>query len=116
MLQYEIRNKFDNIAKTKIMNRTRLSLSITACAVLVSFFIFTSCNTIARAAAKYWTNKQIREFIGKCEDKSSIILGSENAKKYCDCAVDVVAEKYRNYEDVKKASLTDVLKIARDCK
>lgn len=98
------------------MNRTRLFLSITAGMLLVSLSVSTSCNTIARAAAKYWTNRQIREFIGKCEDKSSIILGSENAKKYCDCAVDVVAEKYRNYEDVKKASLTDVLKIARDCK
>ena len=76
----------------------------------------TSCNSIARAAAKYWTNKQIREFIGKCEDKSAIILGSEHAKKYCDCAVDVVAEKYRNYDDVKNASLADVLKVARDCK
>ncbi len=113
---HEIRNKFDNIVKTKIMNRNRLILFSTAGILLVSLFVSTSCNTIARAAAKYWTNKQIREFIGKCEDKSSIILGSENAKKYCDCAVDVVAEKYRNYEDVKKASLTDVLKIARDCK
>src|SRR4051812_38802762 len=91
--------------------------------VIVSLLIFTttilfapSCKTIARAAAKYWTNRQIKEFVSKCEDKSSLILGHENAKKYCDCAVDVVAEKYRNYEDVKKASLTDVLKIAQDCK
>ena len=84
--------------------------------ILAAIIITPSCKTIARAAAKYWTNKQIREFVGKCEDKSSLLLGSENAKKYCDCAVDVVAEKYRNYEDVKKASLTDVLKIARDCK
>lgn len=99
------------IMKRKIILLTLLTTFLTA-----GIFISTSCNTIARAAAKYWTNKQIREFVGKCEDKSSIILGSENAKKYCDCAVDVVAEKYRNYEDVKKASLTDVLKIARDCK
>jgi hypothetical protein len=82
-----------------------------------AFIVYTSsCKTIARAAARYWTNKQIKEFVGKCEDKSSLILGSENAKKYCDCAVDVVAEKYKNYEDVKKASLTDILKIAQDCK
>ena len=112
----EIRNIFDNIVKTKIMKRTGLILCLSAGIMLVFLLVSTSCNTIARAAAKYWTNKQIREFIGKCEDKSSIILGSENAKKYWDCAVDVVAEKYRNYEDVKKASLTDVLKIARDCK
>ena len=87
-------------------------------AILVTTAIITSvsCNSIARAAAKYWTNKQIREFVNKCEDKSAILLGSENAKKYCDCAVDVVAEKYRNYEDVKNTSIADVLKVARDCK
>ena len=98
------------------MKRKIILLTLLATFFMAGIFISSSCNTIARAAAKYWNNKQIREFVGKCEDKSSIILGSENAKKYCDCAVDVVAEKYRNYEDVKKASLTDVLKIARDCK
>ncbi|MFN8248481.1 MAG: hypothetical protein U0T68_05965 [Ferruginibacter sp.] len=93
---------------------------ILATAVLViaiaALLAASSCKTIARAAARYWTKKQIKEFVGKCEDKSSLLLGSERAKKYCDCAVDVVAEKYRNYEDVKKASLTDILKIAQDCK
>ena len=95
----------------------RRYILITASATLiVAVIITTSCKTIGRAAAKYWTNREIREFVGKCEDKSSILLGNENAKKYCDCAVDIVAEKFRNYEDVKKASLTDILKIARDCK
>lgn len=84
--------------------------------IIASNMIFTSCNSIARAAAKYWTNRQIREFINNCEDKSAIILGSDNAKKYCDCAVDIIAEKYRNYEDVKKASIVDVLKAAKECK
>ena len=89
------------------------SFTIFVTAVIINTI---SCNSIARAAAKYWTNKQIREFVNKCEDKSAILLGSENAKKYCDCAVDVVAEKYRNYEDVKNTSIADVLKVARDCK
>lgn len=96
--------------KKFILATSILILAITA------LMVASSCKTIARAAARYWTNKQIKEFVGKCEDKSSILLGSERAKKYCDCAVDVVAEKYRNYEDVKKASLTDILKIAQDCK
>lgn len=95
--------------------RIILSFSI-ATLMIAAIMVAASCKTIAKAAARYWTNKQIKEFVGKCEDKSSLIIGSENAKKYCDCAVDVVAEKYRNYEDVKKASLTDVLKIAKDCK
>lgn len=84
--------------------------------MIAAILVAPSCKTIARAAAKYWTNRQIKEFVSKCEDKSSFIIGADNAKKYCDCAVDVVAEKYRNYDDVKKASLTDVLKIANDCK
>jgi len=75
-----------------------------------------SCNSIARAAAKYWTNRQIREFVNKCEDKSSILLGSERAKKYCDCAVDVVAEKYQHYDDIKNISVLEVLKVANNCK
>ena len=98
------------------MKRKNVLLTISAALCMVALIYASSCKTIARAAARYWTNKQIREFVGKCEDNTSLFLGSENAKKYCDCAVDVVAEKYRNYEDLKNTTLTDVLKIAKDCK
>lgn len=98
------------------MKRKIIITGLFASVVTAAVINAVSCNSIARAAAKYWTNKQIREFVNKCEDKSAIILGSENAKKYCDCAVDIVAEKYRNYDDVRKASIADVLKVARDCK
>lgn len=98
------------------MTKKFILLSSIITFLFTAVLIGSSCKTIARAAARYWTNRQIKEFVSKCEDKSSLIIGQENAKKYCDCAVDVVAEKYRNYEDVKKASLADVLKIANDCK
>jgi hypothetical protein len=98
------------------MKRRSILFSFAAILITSAVIFAPSCKTIARAAAKYWTNRQIKEFVSKCEDRSGIIIGQENAKKYCDCAVDVVAEKYRNYEDVKKASLADVLKIASDCK
>lgn len=75
-----------------------------------------SCASLAKAAAKYWTKKQIKEFVNNCEEKSSRLIGEDKAKQYCDCAVDVVAEKYNNYEDVKKASIIEVLKIAKECK
>ncbi len=75
-----------------------------------------SCASLAKAAAKYWTKKQIKEFVTNCEEKSSRLIGEDKAQQYCDCAVDVVAEKYHNYEDVKKASIIEVLKIAKDCK
>lgn len=75
-----------------------------------------SCAAIAKTAAKYWTKKQIKEFVTNCEIKSSRLIGEDKTKQYCDCAVDVVAEKYKNYDDVKKASIIEVLKIAKDCK
>ena len=89
-------------------------------AILITSVIIMSnlsaCKTVARAALKYGTKQQVREFVSKCEDKSKILLGEEKAKKYCDCAVDVVAEKYKNYDDIKKTSFMDVLKISNDCK
>lgn len=75
-----------------------------------------SCKAMARAAAKYWTKKQIKEFVNNCETKSAKLVGEEKAAKFCDCAVDVVAEKYKIYEDAKKISVRDILQIANDCK
>ena len=75
-----------------------------------------SCKAIARTAAKYWTKRQIKEFVSNCETRSARLLGEDNAKKYCNCAVDVVAEKYRNYQDTKTISLVDLLEIADGCK
>ena len=74
------------------------------------------CKAIAKAAAKHWTKKQIKEFIANCEEKSSKLLGEEKAKHYCDCAVDKVAEKYPKFEDYKKIGIIEALKIAKDCK
>ena len=92
------------------MRIKRLFLAV----ILLTFM--SSCASLARAAAKYWSKKQIKEFVNNCEQKSSRLIGEDKAAKYCDCAVDVVAEKYKNYEDVKNASIIEVLKIAKDCK
>lgn len=75
-----------------------------------------SCKAIARTAAKYWTKKQIKEFVSNCETRSTRLIGEENAKKYCNCAVDVVAEKYRDYRETKTISLINLLEIAEGCK
>lgn len=96
------------------MNRKNRIQLIIICLV-ISFSIL-SCKAIAKAAAKYWTKKQVKEFVENCEQKSSRLLGEDRAKKYCDCAVDVVAEKYQKYEDVKKMGILEALKIAKDCK
>lgn len=79
-------------------------------------FTFTGCKAMARTAAKYWTRKQIKEFISNCEEKSSRFLGEEKAAQYCDCAVDKVAENYKDYTKVTQQSIMEVLKIANECK
>ena len=56
-----------------------------------------SCKAAGHLAAKYWLNREIREFVSNCEDKTARLIGVDNARKYCDCAVDLVAEKYRDY-------------------
>ena len=75
-----------------------------------------SCKALMKGAARYWTKKQIKEFVANCEEHASKLLSDDKAKQYCDCAVDVVAEKYNSYEDVKKAGIVEVLKAAKDCK
>lgn len=84
--------------------------------LLLSVLILTGCAFFARTAAKYWTKQQIKEFTQNCEKNAGRLLSAEKAADYCDCAVDIVAEKYRNYNDLKSTSLREVLQIARDCK
>lgn len=76
----------------------------------------TNCKAMARAAAKYWTKKQIKQFVTNCEEKSAKFVGEEKAHQFCDCAVDQVAEKYQQYESVQDVSIMEILKIANDCR
>lgn len=75
----------------------------------------TACKTMARTAARYWTKRQIKEFINNCEEKSSKLIGNEKAKYFCNCAVDVVAEQYQNYNETKTISTATLLNAAKDC-
>ena len=93
--------------------KTRIILFSTAISILVVAY---SCKTAGRIAAKYWLNREIKEFISNCEDKTSGIVGSENAHKYCDCAVDLVAEKYQDYKDAKKLNVMDIVNFVNKCK
>lgn len=81
------------------------------------FFLFSvSCKTVARTAARYWTKRQIKTFIHQCEAKTANWIGQEQAHKYCDCAVDVVAEKYKAYKQTQTLQLTDLLEIINGCR
>ena len=93
--------------------KTRTILFSSAIVVIVAAY---SCQTVGRIAAKYWLKREIKEFVSNCEDKTSGIIGSENAHKYCDCAVDLVAEKYQDYQDAKKLNVMDIVNFINKCK
>ena len=82
----------------------------------ISIIAAVSCKTVGRIAAKYWLNREIKEFVSNCEDKTGKLIGSENAHKYCDCAVDIVAEQYHNYQDAKKISIVEIIDFINKCK
>ena len=84
--------------------------------ILIGIITIFSCKTVGRIAAKYWLNREIKEFVSNCEDKAKLVVGKDNAHKYCDCAVDVVAEQYHNYQDAKKISLVELLDFVNKCK
>ena len=85
------------------------------------FFVMTvimliSCATVGRIAAKYWLNKEIKEFVSNCEEKAGRFIGTDNAHKYCDCSVDLVAEKYQDYKDAKNLSIMEIVDFINKCK
>lgn len=82
----------------------------------LGIFAAVSCKTAGRIAARYWLKKEIKEFVSNCEEKTNKLVGSENAHKYCDCAVDIVAEQYHNYQDAKKISVMQIIEFINKCK
>ena len=91
---------------------------IAAVLVLVSFILITliSCKTVGRIAAKYWLNREIKEFVSNCENIVGKLIGNDKANKYCDCSVDLVAEKYHNYQDAKNINVVEILDFINKCK
>ena len=84
--------------------------------ILIAILTAVSCKTVGRIAAKYWLNREIKEFVSNCEDKAAKLIGSEKANKYCDCSVDLVAEQYHNYQDAKNISALEILDFINKCK
>lgn len=75
-----------------------------------------SCKAVGRIAAKYWLKREIKEFVSNCENKAGKLIGTEKANKYCDCSVDLVAQKYHNYQDAKKISVLEIIDFLNKCK
>lgn len=85
-------------------------------AISIAVITIVSCKTVGRIAAKYWLNREIKEFVSNCEDKAGKLIGNEKAHKYCDCSVDLVAEQYHNYQDAKNISVLEILDFINKCK
>lgn len=93
--------------------KSKVFLLIMAVALIT--FSMSSCKSLARAAAKYWTKKQIKEFLTNCEGSAIGKFGESKGKDFCGCAVDVVAEQYQNYDDAKNLNFLKILSSAKDC-
>lgn len=86
---------------------------------IVTMLIFSipqmSCKNLAKAAAKHWTKKQIKKFKSNCKEKAVAKWNKEKGEKFCDCATDIVMEKYKNYDDAEKIDFSTVLITAKSC-
>lgn len=82
---------------------------------LVTTTSLSGCKSMARAAAKYWTKKQIKEFLTNCESSAIGKFGESKGKDFCGCAVDVVSEQYQNYDEAKNINFAKILLAAKDC-
>lgn len=89
--------------------------SKTGMLVVLVGLLMIGCGALKRTAARYWTKKQIEQFIENCETRATPIIGAEKAVNYCDCAVDIVAEEYQNYGDVDKLSIREIIRLAKPC-
>jgi len=85
------------------------------CLCLVASTSLIQCKSLARAAAKYWTKKQIKEFITNCENSAIGKFGESKGKDFCNCAVDVMAEQYQNYDDAKNINFAQLILSAKSC-
>jgi hypothetical protein len=82
---------------------------------LLAILSLGNCKALARKAAKYWTKKQINEFLTNCENSAIGKFGESKGKDFCGCAVDVVAEQYQNYDEAKNINFAKILIAAKDC-
>ena len=82
----------------------------------MALLLLGSCKATARLAARYWTRKQISTFITRCEENAAPILGQERSKQICDCAVDKVADTYRDYKEAERLPAVKLLQLAQDCR
>jgi hypothetical protein len=94
------------------MNKNVFFLSLFLTFALLGHF---SCKNMAKAAAKHWTKKQIKKFKNYCTEKTSNKFGNERAISFCNCATNLIMEKYPNADDALNLQLMDIISSAKEC-
>ncbi|HLP14193.1 MAG TPA: hypothetical protein VK177_19840 [Flavobacteriales bacterium] len=87
-----------------------------ASVILMAAVCFVECKSMAKAAARYWTKQQIKEFKSKCNNAAKNNKLISNASDFCDCATDKLSEQYHNYKDAEKLSALEIVSKALDCR
>ena len=84
--------------------------------LISSLVIFSaeSCKSLAKASAKRWAKKKRKEFLHKCNDGAASKFG-EKGEEFCDCALDLVMDKYPNPDDGLSLKFIEILKLTKDC-
>jgi hypothetical protein len=82
---------------------------------LIATSCLVECRSMAKAAARYWTKKQINEFKHTCTEgvKANKTVG--NGSEFCDCASENLMEKYHNYDEAKTLSIEQIIKEQKEC-
>ncbi len=84
-------------------------------ALFLTFGVYqSSCKSLAKAAAKHWTKKQIRNFAKNCEEKVKGKLSEEKASSFCSCASEAISQDY-SLEDANLMDGIKLLKVAANC-
>lgn len=90
--------------------RTSLFILLTLAFVTPEY----SCRSMAKAAAKHWTKRQVKKFKKNCKSKLNGHLPEAKVEAFCGCATDKISQSF----DLDKANQLDhiaLLKEAASC-
>lgn len=93
------------------MKKTVLILLLSS----VVFFNHLACKNMAKTAVKHWTKKQIKKFRNHCTEKTTDKFGAVKAKSFCNCATNIIMEKYPKADDAMYLNLLDIISTAKKC-
>ncbi|MBC8048024.1 MAG: hypothetical protein H7Y00_14600 [Fimbriimonadaceae bacterium] len=75
--------------------------------------IFTSCSSGGKKSS--WKESDKNDFSVECVSGATASMGEEDAKKYCDCMLTKIMDKYPKAEEVGSINMDEMTKMAEDC-